>query len=84
MMCKGKGAHGTSTPGCGEAIVAGGSTIAFADAVVAEPLVDVSEKVKRTSDLWHIHGKYFDLSGFLRQHPVRLIFPEGKRPMPSL
>lgn len=33
-------------------------------------------RVKRTSELWQIHGKHFDLSGFLGQHPVReLLIP---------
>ncbi|CAN0422884.1 unnamed protein product, partial [Laminaria digitata] len=27
------------------------------------------EGVKRSSELWHIHGRHFDLSGFLKHHP---------------
>lgn len=38
------------------------------------PLVHVAEGeedgLRRTSELWQIHGKHFDLTGFLRQHPV--------------
>lgn len=30
-----------------------------------------ADGVRRTSELWQIHGKHFDLSGFLVQHPVK-------------
>ena len=37
----------------------------------SEPLVASESGVKKSSELWHIHGRHFDLSGFLRHHPVR-------------
>lgn len=36
-----------------------------------DSLLDAEEVEKRSSELWQIHGKHFDLSGFLQQHPVR-------------
>lgn len=71
----------TTPPSSARGVGKGGSGLKAAPlATIASRLQEGEEareqsekenRVKRTSELWQIHGKHFDLSGFLGQHPVR-------------
>ena len=74
-MCKTDLArHGLKTDAGASRVIdaaAGFSGTEASQRLVESVLSGEGGRIKKASELWHIHGKRFDLSGFLNHHPVR-------------